>query len=177
MRGAQTHHRTAGTTPRVTPVASRHKGGGRAQLHQRHRCDPSPRRPIHGERRLPALNPARRRHGRSAACHGRQVRRSHGRVWIVLLQQDAASFSSLTWPLREGILMSFRSLTHRRTKTHSLMSAPRSLLISHTALSLASNAAAIRDSGGSRKEIFFHFLLVLSSLLSLALRLKRPCSD
>lgn len=85
---------------------------------------------------------------------------------------------------RRRILMSFRSLavdtrshTLTHTKTHSLMSVPCTFLISHTVLSQASKAAAIRDRRGRRKEIFFRFLLVFSPLLSLALRLKNSlCS-
>ena len=57
------------------------------------------------------------------------------------------------------------------------MSVPRSFLISHTALSQASNAAAIRDRRGRRKEIFARSPLLFLSSLSLAARLKTPlCS-
>lgn len=89
---------------------------------------------------------------------------------------------------RQGILMSFRSLavdalsrSHvralARAETRSLMSVPCTFLISHTVLSQASKAAAIRDRRGRRKEIFFRFLLVFPPLLSLALRLKNSlCS-
>lgn len=82
---------------------------------------------------------------------------------------------------RQRILMSFSlpggryTLSRTHAETHSLMSVPCTFLISHTELSQASNAAAIRDRRGKRKEIFFCILLFFSlSLLSLALRLRIP---